>query len=236
MAKKLELKDLLEAGAHFGHQTHKWNPKMKPYVFGERNGIYVIDLQQTVPMAQKAYEFIKKTSSAGKSVLFVGTKRQASPIIRAEAERIGAFYVASRWAGGTISNWKQVKKSIKRLIELKEGLKTGKFDKYTKKERVILDREMGRLERIFGGIADLQSPPDALFIVDTGREKAAFREAKKYGIKVFAVVDSNANPDGIDYVIPGNDDAVRSIKLLVKTFADAVAEGMEMAKKQVVRS
>lgn len=230
----IDLTEMLEAGVHFGHQSKRWHPKMAPYIWQNRDGVHILNLLKSKECLETACEAVKKLIAEGKNIIFIGTKRQAAPIVKAEAERVGAFYITSRWAGGTISNWPQVKLSIKKLADLKDGLKSGKFLKYTKKERVILDKEVSRLERIFGGIADLQSTPDALFIVDTMREKAAFREAKKIGIKIFALVDTNANPTGIDYPIPGNDDAVRSISLLVKTFADAVLAGKEMGKKQEV--
>jgi small subunit ribosomal protein S2 len=227
-----ELSKLLEAGVHFGHQARRWHPKMQRFIWQQRDGVHIFDLLKTSEYLQKACETAKEFVASGKTIVFVGTKRQAAPIVKAEAERAGAPYITSRWAGGMISNWSQVKKSIARLENLREGLKNNKFSHYTKKERVLLDREMTRLQRLFGGIKDLKNPPEALFIIDISREKAAIKEAKAAGAKIFAIVDSNVNPDLVDYPIPGNDDAVRSISILVETFANAVAEGKAIADKK----
>jgi len=228
----VDLTKLLEAGVHFGHQSRRWHPKMKQFIWQERDGVHIFDLLKTAEHLQKACEAVRQNVQEGKVIVYVGTKRQASPLVRAEAERAGVPYITSRWAGGTITNWKQIKGSINRLRELKTGLAEKKFQHYTKKERVLLDKEVARLERLFGGIETLQKPPDALFIVDITREKAAVKEALASGTKIYALVDSNANPDLVDYPIPGNDDAVRSISLLVSKFTDAVIEGKELAKKK----
>jgi small subunit ribosomal protein S2 len=230
---KLDLTELLEAGVHFGHQARRWHPKMAKYIWQERDGVHIFDLLKTQEYFAKACEAVKKELASGKKIVFVGTKRQAGIIIKAEALRARVSYVNARWAGGAISNWKQVSKSIKRLKELREGLEKGTFDQYTKKERVLMERELNRLERLFGGIAELSAPPQIMFVVDVNREKAAVKEARKSGAKVFALVDSNVNPDSVDYIIPGNDDAVRSINMLVSKFADAVIEGKELRKKGV---
>jgi small subunit ribosomal protein S2 len=226
-----DLLKLLEAGVHFGHQSRRWHPKMQPFIWQERDGVHIFDLLKTAECIKQAQEAIKQDIIAGKNIVYVGTKRQASPIIKEEAERAGVPYVVSRWAGGTMTNWSQVKKSIERLTELKEGLAKNKFNQYTKKERVLLDKEVTRLERLFGGLEGIKSPPEVLFIVDIAREKAAVKEAKMMGIKIYALIDSNANPELVDYPIPGNDDAVRSIKLLVSLFTDAVIEGKALAAK-----
>ena len=211
MAKSLELKELLEAGAHFGHQTHKWNPKMKPYVYGERNGIYVIDLQQTLPMAKKAYDFIKKTASSGKSVLFVGTKRQASSVVREAAENCGAYHVTNRWLGGMLTNYKTISLSI---------------DKLRKVEKDVI-----KLEKNLGGIKNMRKLPGAIVIVDPNSERIAVKEANLLNIPVIAVTDTNCDPEGIDYIVPGNDDAIKSITLFTDYFSQAVAEGGKGVKK-----
>ncbi len=231
MAKKLELQDLLEAGAHFGHQTHKWNPKMKPYVFGERNGIYVIDLQQTLPMAQKAYEFIKKTSASGKSVLFVGTKRQASEVVRNAANSVGAYHVTNRWLGGMLTNYKTISLSIDKLRKVEKMKETGDFKLLTKKEQSKVEKDVIKLEKNLGGIKNMRKLPGAIVIVDPNVERIAVKEANLLNIPVVAVTDTNCDPDGIDYVVPGNDDAIKSITLFSEYFSQAVAEGGKGVKR-----
>ena len=227
MSKTLELKELLEAGAHFGHQTHKWNPKMKPYVYGARNGIYVIDLQQTLPMAKKAYEFIKKTSASGKSVLFVGTKHQAKAKIAESAKRSGQYYVNHRWLGGMMTNWKTISKSINRLRELTDTLAKGDETGLKKKELLMMARERDKLELALGGIKDMGGQPDAIFVVDVKQEDIAVQEANKLGIPVFGIIDTNVDPKGIDYPIPGNDDALRAITLYCDLFSEAILDGLQ---------
>ena len=231
MAKALELKELLEAGAHFGHQTHKWNPKMKPYVYGERNGIYVIDLQQTLPLAQKAFEFIKKTASSGKSVLFVATKRQASQVVREAAIECGAFHVTNRWLGGMLTNYKTVSQSIDKLKKVERMKDNGDFKLLTKKEQSKLDKEMIKLDKNIGGIKNMKKLPGAIFVVDPNKEKIAIKEANLLNIPVIAITDTNCSPDGIDFVVPGNDDAIKSIVLFTEYFGQAVTEGSKGAKK-----
>lgn len=232
MSKELSLKELLEAGAHFGHQTHKWNPKMKNYVYGERNGIYIIDLQQTVPMAKKAYEFIKKTASSGKSVLFVGTKRQASQVVRDAAESCGAFHVTNRWLGGMLTNYKTIAQSIDKLRKVEKMKETGDFKLLTKKEQSRIEKEVVKLEKNLGGIKNMRKLPGAIFVVDPNNERIAIKEANNLGIPVVAVTDTNCDPDGVDFVVPGNDDAIKSITAFTSYFSNAVAEGSKGAKRE----
>lgn len=230
---EISMKLLLEAGVHFGHQTRKWNPKMKPYIFGARNGIYIIDLQNTAELLKKAYSFIVRTVSEGGAVLFVGTKKQAQDSIVEEAERCGMFYVCNRWLGGTLTNFQTIRKSIDRLKELEEMKRDGSFGRYTKKEAMRMEKELTKLERSLGGIKDMDGLPSALFIVDTMKEKIAVNEGKKLGIPIVAVVDSNGDPDDIDYVIPGNDDAIRSIRLLTSIITDACTEGHNQREEKL---
>jgi len=222
---EVNMKLLLEAGVHFGHQTKKWNPKMKPYIFGARNGIYIIDLQNTSKLLKKAYNFIVRTVSEGGSVLFVGTKKQAQDTISEEAERCGMFYVNNRWMGGTLTNFETIKKRVSRLKELESMKNDGSFERYTKKEVIGMEKELSKLDRNLGGIKNMDENPSALFIVDTKKENIAIKEGKKLGIPIVAIVDSNGDPEDIDYVIPGNDDAIRSIRLLTSVIADACIEG-----------
>jgi len=230
---EISMKLLLEAGVHFGHQTRKWNPKMKPYLFGARNGIYIIDLQTTGKLLKESYGFIVKTVSDGGSVLFVGTKKQAQDSIVEEAERCGMFHVCNRWLGGTLTNFQTIRKSIDRLKELEEMKRDGSFSRYTKKEAMRMEKELTKLERSLGGIKDMDELPSALFIVDIRKEKIAVNEGKKLGIPIVAVVDSNGDPEDIDYVIPGNDDAIRSIKLLTSIIADACIEGHRQREERL---
>lgn len=222
---EISMKLLLEAGVHFGHQTRKWNPKMKPYIFGARNGIYIIDLQNTAKLLKKAYSFFVRTVSEGGSVLFVGTKKQAQDSIVEEAERCGMFYVRNRWLGGTLTNFQTMRKSINRLKELEEMKKDGSLSRYTKKEIMKMEKDFTKLERNLGGIKNMDEPPSALFIVDTKKEKIALNEGKRLGIPLAAIVDTNGDPEDIDFVLPGNDDAIRSIRLLTSIIADACIEG-----------
>ncbi|MCI0572689.1 MAG: 30S ribosomal protein S2 [Myxococcaceae bacterium] len=221
----ITMRQLLEAGVHFGHQTKRWNPKMKPYIFGARNGIYIIDLQKTVQMARAAFRFVSDITARGQAVLFVGTKKQAQDVIREEAARAGQFFVTSRWLGGTLTNFKTIKQGIDRLKALEKMAEDGTFERLPKKEVAGLEREREKLERNLGGVKDLTKLPGCLFVVDPKKEHIAIHEATRLGIPVIAVVDTNCDPDGIDFVIPGNDDAIRSIKLFTGKIADACAEG-----------
>jgi small subunit ribosomal protein S2 len=219
------MKDLLEAGVHFGHQTRRWNPKMKPYIFQERNGIYIIDLSKTVVMMRNVYAAVKAMAHENKVILFVGTKKQAQDVVREEAERAGTYYINERWLGGTLTNFSTIQKRIARLREL-EGMKAqGSFDLLPKKEVSRLSDELEKLERFLGGIKDMHRLPDAVFIVDPKKERIAVLEAKKLKIPIIAVIDTNCDPDEIDYAIPGNDDAIRAVKLMVSKIADAIIEG-----------
>lgn len=229
---KLELKTLLESGAHFGHQTHKWNPKMKPYVFGERNGVYIIDLGQTVPLAEKAYEFIRKTVNSGKSVLFVGTKRQASSVVKEAAAECGAFYVTNRWLGGMLTNYKTISLSIDKLRKVEKMKETGDFKLLTKKEQSKIEKDVAKLEKNIGGIKNMKKVPGAIVVIDPNSERIAIKEANNLNIPVVALTDTNCDPDGIEYVVPGNDDAIKSITLFTEYFANAVSEGQKGAKKE----
>jgi len=223
----ISMKNLLEAGVHFGHQTRKWNPKMSPYVFTARNGIHIIDLQKTVQKAKEAYDALKKYSSQSKKVLFVGTKKQARGAIEREAKRCGMYYVSNRWLGGLLTNWNTVKKSIARLKRLEQMLENNSFEQEarTKKEQLGLQRELEKLRKTLGGIKDMNGIPDILFVIDPKKEEIAVKEAKSLGLKVFAVIDTNCDPELIDYAIPGNDDAIRAITLFLETMANAVIEG-----------
>jgi small subunit ribosomal protein S2 len=221
----ITMKQLLEAGVHFGHQTKRWNPKMKPYIYGARNGIYIIDLQKTVGMARAAFRFVTEVTSRGGSVLFVGTKKQAQDVIQEEARRAGQFFVISRWLGGTLTNFKTIKQGIDRLKTLEKMAEDGTFERLPKKEVAALEREREKLEKNIGGIKDMTRLPGAIFVIDPKKEYIAIHEASRLGIPVIAVVDTNCDPEGIDFVIPGNDDAIRSIKLFTSKIADAAIEG-----------
>lgn len=219
------MRQMLEAGVHFGHQTRYWNPKMAPFIFGARNKIHIINLEQTLPMFNDSLNFVSKLAAKGGKIMFVGTKRSARDAIKEEANRCGMPYVNQRWLGGMLTNFKTVKQSIKRLKDI-EAMKTdGTFERLNKKEALMRTRELEKLEKSLGGIKDMRSPPDALFVVDVGYEKIAIAEARKLGIPVIAVVDTNNSPLGVDYVIPGNDDAIRAIQLFVTAAADAINEG-----------
>ncbi len=221
----ITMKQLLEAGVHFGHQTRRWNPKMKPFIFTERNGIYIIDLQKTVKLIDQAYDYVKDVAANGGIVLFVGTKKQAQDAIEEEAKRAGQFFVNHRWLGGTLTNWKTIQKRIKRLKEIKAMAEDGTFDVLPKKEVAKLIKERDRLEKFLGGIEDMPRIPDALFIVDPRKERIAVKEAQKLNIPIVAMVDTNADPDEIDVKIPSNDDAIRAVRLITAKMADAVIEG-----------
>ncbi len=225
----VSMKQLLEAGVHFGHQTRRWNPKMAPYIFTERNGIYIIDLQKTVKKLEEAYLFVRDISAEGKEVLFVGTKKQASDSIREEATRAGAHYVNARWLGGMMTNFKTIQRRIQRLEQLHQMAEDGTFALLPKKEVVKLNLEIERLEKFMGGIKNMKKLPGALFIVDPRKEKIAVAEAKKLNIPIVAIVDTNCDPDEVDYVIPGNDDAIRAVKLIAGTIANAIIEGRQGA-------
>ena len=223
----VSMKQLLEAGVHFGHQTRRWNPKMAEYIFTERNGIYIIDLQKTVKKVEEAYMFVRDASLEGGNVLFVGTKKQAQDAIKEEAIRAGMYYVNVRWLGGMITKFKTIKRSIQKLNNLTKMSEDGTFDLLPKKEVAALQKEMADLERNLGGIKDMKGLPAAIFVVDPKKEKNAVDEARKLGIPVVAIVDTNCDPDEVDYVIPGNDDAIRAIKLIAGTLADAIIEGKQ---------
>ncbi len=223
----VSMKQLLEAGVHFGHQTRRWNPKMAPYIFAERNGIYIIDLQKTVKKLDEAYKFVTDIAAEGGEILFVGTKKQAQDSIREEAIRCGMPFVNARWLGGMLTNFKTIQKRIKRLAQLKAMEADGTFDMLPKKEVIKLKLEIEKLERFMGGITGMKKQPAAMFVVDPRKEKNAVAEAKKLGIPVVAIVDTNCDPDEIDYVIPGNDDAIRAVKLIAAEMANAVLEGRQ---------
>lgn len=229
----ISMKLLLEAGVHFGHQTNKWNPKMKPYIFGDRNGIYIIDLQQTVEMFQTAYNFVVDMVAGGGTLLFVGTKKQSQEAVREEAERCGMPYVNQRWLGGMLTNFYTIKKSIDRLNSLDEMFSDDRIKAFPKKEILKLQKEREKLQKVLGGIRSIKGHPGGLFIVDPKREDIAVNEAKKLRIPITAIVDTNCDPDDIDYIIPGNDDAIRAIKLFASKMADAVVEGKRRFEERI---
>ena len=226
----VSMKQLLEAGVHFGHQTRRWNPKMAEYIFTERNGIYIIDLQKTVKKLDDAYMFVRELSANGENVLFVGTKKQAGDSIKEEAERAGAYYVNARWLGGMLTNFKTIRRRIDRLAQLRKMEEDGTFDRLPKKEVVKLELEIEKLEKFLGGIKEMNKLPGALVIVDPRKERIAVAEAHKLGIPIVAIVDTNCDPDEIDYVIPGNDDAIRAVRLIASAMADAIIEGRQGAE------
>jgi small subunit ribosomal protein S2 len=230
----ITMKELLEAGVHFGHQTKRWNPKMKEYIFGERNGIYIIDLQKTLKMFKEASKFVQDLANDGRIVLFVGTKRQAQDAIAEEAQKCGMFYINQRWLGGLLTNWVTVQKSVKRLKELDEMATDGRYELLPKKEVIKLERERKHLQANLAGIKNMSRLPDAIFVIDSNKEQIAVREARKLGIPVVAVVDTNCDPSEVDYVIPGNDDALRAIRLFTSKISESIAEGAQlMTDKQV---
>ncbi len=227
------MKEMLEAGLHFGHQTRRWNPKMKPYIFGARNKIYIINLDKTLPLFNKAYDFVNDTAAKGGSILFVGTKRQAQETIKEEADRCNMYYVNHRWLGGMLTNHPTIKNSVDRLKKYESMVEDGSINLYTKKEALSIQKEMVKLERNLGGIKKMKGLPNAIFVVDPKRENIAIDEANRLGIPVIAIADTNCDPDGIDYIIPGNDDAIKSIKLITSKLADAILEGQtKLSEKQ----
>lgn len=219
------IRDLLDAGVHFGHRTHRWNPKMRPFIFGERNGIHVLDLRQSVPALLRALSYLNKTAANGGRVLFVGSKKQAQDIVSETAGKTRQYYVNQRWLGGMLTNWKTISASIKRMKSIEELLANAEASKYTKKELLDMQREFGKLKNLLGGIQDMPGLPDAVVVFDTNKEALAIEEAKKLGIPVIAMLDSNSNPDGITFGIPGNDDSTRALRLYCKLFAEAIATG-----------
>ena len=225
---KVSMRDMLQAGVHFGHQTRFWNPKMKPFIFGARNGVHIINLEKTVPMFDDALNFIGNVAAKKGKILFVGTKRAASEAVKESAASCDQFYVNHRWLGGMLTNWKTVRQSIKRLKELETQAQDGTFEKLTKKEALMRTREMDKLEKSLGGIKDMGGLPDVLFVVDAEHEHIAIKEANNLGIPVVSIVDTNSNPDGIDYIIPGNDDAIRAVQLYLSAAATAVNEAREL--------
>jgi small subunit ribosomal protein S2 len=233
MAVSLNMKELLEAGVHFGHQTRRWNPKMKPYIFGARNGIHIINLQKTVELFMATSNFVTNSVSEGHSVLFVGTKKQAQESIVEESERCGMFYVSNHWLGGTLTNFQTIKKSIARLKELEGMVRDGTINRYTKKEALKMEKELAKLEKNLGGIKDMDVLPGAIFLVDPKKEHIAVREARKLDIPIIAIADTNCDPDDIDYIIPGNDDAIRAIRLICSKIADACIEGHNLAEERL---
>lgn len=224
------MREMLDAGFHFGHQTHRWNPKMKPYIFGARNNIYIINLDKTLPLFNKAYKFLVKDISKGGTLLFVGTKRQAQEIIKEEAERCGMYFVNHRWLGGMLTNFQTIKKSVDRLKSIEAMKEDGSIQNYKKKEILRMEKELIKLERTLGGIKNMRGLPTALLVIDTKRENIAIEEATRLGIPVIAIADTNADPDKISYLIPGNDDAIKSIRLISSKFADAVLAGKDQYK------
>ena len=232
----VSMKQLLEAGVHFGHQTRRWNPKMAKYIFTERNGIYIIDLQKTVKKLDEAYNYVKEVAAEGGDILFVGTKKQAQEAIKEEAERVGMYYVNARWLGGMLTNFKTVKVSLKRLKEMEQKVADGALEKMTKKEALDFTRELEKLNKAMGGIKEMNGLPDALVVVDVGYHKIAIQEANKLGIPVVGIVDTNHNPAGVDYVIPGNDDSARAVALYAKGFADAILEGKNKNLEDTVKA
>jgi len=227
------MKEMLTAGLHFGHQTKRWNPKMKPYIFGARNKIYIINLDKTLPLFNKAYDYIVDTVAKGGSVLFVGTKRQAQEIVKEEASRAGIFYVNHRWLGGMLTNYQTIKKSVDRMKKIRGMVEDGTINQYKKKEALGLEKDLVKLEKNLGGINDMKGLPDVIFIVDPKREKIAVDEAKRLNIPIVAITDTNCDPDSIDYIIPGNDDSIRSIKLITEKMTAAVLEGKARRGEEV---
>lgn len=228
----ISMKQLLEAGVHFGHQTRRWNPKMKPYIFTERNGIYIIDLQKTVKKVEEAYNFVRDIAQDGGKVLFVGTKKQAQESVKDEAIRAGQYYINQRWLGGTLTNFETIQKRINRLKSLEKMQEDGTFEVLPKKEVMLLKKEMDRLERFLGGIKDMNGLPDVMFVIDPRKERIAIAEARNLDIPIVAIVDTNCDPDEVDYVIPGNDDAIRAVKLLTAKMADAVIEVSKVEEEE----
>ncbi|PYZ98038.1 30S ribosomal protein S2 [Alteribacter lacisalsi] len=231
----ISMKQLLEAGVHFGHQTRRWNPKMDRYIFTERNGIYIIDLQKTVKKVEEAYKYVRDIAADGGKVLFVGTKKQAQDSVREEAERAGQYFINQRWLGGTLTNFETIQKRIQRLKDIERMQEDGTFEVLPKKEVVLLKKEMDRLEKFLGGIKEMNSLPDALFVIDPRKERIAIAEARKLHIPVVAIVDTNCDPDEVDIVIPGNDDAIRAVRLLTSKMADAVIEANQGQEEEAAQ-
>ncbi len=224
--------ELLEAGVHFGHQTQRWNPKMKPYIYGARNGIYVIDLRKTTDLLDEAYALVRDYAAKGKNILFVGTKKQAAEVVAEEAKRSGAYFINRRWLGGMLTNFETIRGRVNKLKELEEFINNGYVDKLPKKEVAQLNRQLSKLSKTLGGIKDMRGLPELIFVVDQAKEDIAIKEANKLGIPVICLADTNANPDGISHIIPGNDDAIRSIKLITSKLADAVLEGKQLRENK----
>lgn len=224
--------ELLEAGVHFGHQTQRWNPKMKPYIYGARNGIYVIDLRKTTDLLDEAYNLVRDFAAKGKNVLFVGTKKQAAEVVAEEAKRSGAYYINRRWLGGMLTNFETIRGRVNKLKEMEEFINNGYIDKLPKKEVAQMNRQLAKLSKTLGGIKDMRGLPELIFVVDQAKEEIAIKEANKLGIPVICLADTNANPGGINYIIPGNDDAIRSIKLITSKLADAVLEGKQLRENK----
>ena len=224
--------ELLEAGVHFGHQTQRWNPKMKPYIYGARNGIYVIDLRKTTDLLDEAYNLVRDYAAKGRNVLFVGTKKQAAEVVAEEAVRSGAYYINRRWLGGMLTNFETIRGRVNKLKEMEEFINNGYIDKLPKKEVAQMNRQLAKLSKTLGGIKDMRGLPELIFVVDQAKEEIAIKEANKLGIPVICLADTNANPDGINYIIPGNDDAIRSIKLITSKLADAVLEGKQLRENK----
>lgn len=224
--------ELLEAGVHFGHQTQRWNPKMRPYIYGARNGIYVIDLRKTTDLLDEAYNLVRDFAAKGKNVLFVGTKKQAAEVVAEEAKRSGAYYINRRWLGGMLTNFETIRGRVNKLKEMEEFINNGYIDKLPKKEVAQMNRQLAKLSKTLGGIKDMRGLPELIFVVDQAKEEIAIKEANKLGIPVICLADTNANPDGINYIIPGNDDAIRSIKLITSKLADAVLEGKQLRENK----
>ena len=230
--REISLKELLEAGCHFGHQTVRWHPKMKPYLFAAREGIHIFDLAKTKEGLEEAAAFAKATAGQGGKILFLGTKRQAKQIVEDVAKRVSMPYVSERWLGGTLTNFEQIKKSLEKLRTMKEKRQAGEYKELTKREQLLIDREIARLEKFFGGLATLETLPEAIFVVDVKKEFSAALEAQRTGVKVIAIVDSNANPDLVDYVIPANDDANKSIELIMDIIGEAIEDGLKQSKSK----
>jgi small subunit ribosomal protein S2 len=225
MASQISLKELLEAGCHFGHQSRRWNPAMKPYLYSQRDGVHIFDLVKTREAVEEACAFMKKAAKDGKKIIYVATKRQAQGIVKEAAIRAGVYYVTERWLGGTLTNFEQIRKSVTRLEELKNGRKSGEFKYHTKREQVLVDRKIEKLERFLGGVVGMSALPEVMFVVDVNREKAAVAEAVQMGVTLVALIDSNGDPGGVDLVIPANDDAVKSVQLIVNRVTEGVIEG-----------
>ena len=224
--------ELLEAGVHFGHQTQRWNPKMKPFIYGARNGIYVLDLRKTTDLLDEAYAVVREFAAKNKNILFVGTKKQAAEVVAEEATRVGAYYINRRWLGGMLTNFETIRGRVNKLKEMEEFISNGYVDKLPKKEVAQLNRQLSKLSKTLGGIKEMRGLPELIFVVDQDKEDIAIKEANKLGIPVICLADTNANPDGINYIIPGNDDAIRSIKLITSKLADAVLEGKQLRENK----